>query len=63
MINDILSITKVDTVYHTTIEHTVVFSLPGFSVALEIVLEVALVDQAGPKLTEICLSLPPDCRP
>ena len=33
----------------------------GFSVALEPVLELALVGQAGLKLTEICLPLPPDC--
>ena len=36
------------------------FSRQGFSVALEPVLELALIDQAGLKLTEICLSLPPD---
>ena len=30
-------------------------------VALEAVLEIALVDQAGLKLTEICLSLPSKC--
>ena len=30
-----------------------------FSVALELVLELALVDQAGLELTEICLPLPP----
>ena len=33
----------------------------GFSVALEPVLELALVDQAGLELTEICLPLPPEC--
>ena len=34
----------------------------GFSVALEPILELALVDQAGLELTEICLSLPPECH-
>ena len=50
---------KVDTVYDTTMQHTVVdFSLPDFSVALEIVLEVALVDLAGPNLQgSACLCL------
>ena len=33
----------------------------GFSVALEAVLELALVDQAGLELTEILLPLPPEC--
>ena len=33
----------------------------GFSVALEPVLELALVDQAGLEHTEICLPLPPEC--
>ena len=33
----------------------------GFSVALEPVLELALEDQVGLELTEICLSLPPEC--
>ena len=37
------------------------FSRQGFSVALEPVLELALVDQAGLKLTEIRLPLPPEC--
>ena len=32
-----------------------------FFVALEPILELALVDQAGLKLTEICLSLPLEC--
>ena len=30
-------------------------------IALVPVLELALVDQAGLKLTEICLTLPPEC--
>ena len=34
------------------------FSRQGFSVALEPVLELALVDQAGLELTEIRLRLP-----
>ena len=34
----------------------------GVSAALESVLELTLVDQAGPKLTEICLPLPLKCR-
>ena len=33
----------------------------GFSVALEGVLDLALVDQAGLELTEIHLPLPPKC--
>ena len=33
----------------------------GFSVALEPVLELALVDRAGFELTKILLSLPPKC--
>ncbi|ERE66520.1 hypothetical protein H671_8g19362 [Cricetulus griseus] len=33
----------------------------GFSVVLEAVLELALVDQAGLELTEIRLPLPPEC--
>ena len=33
----------------------------GFSVALEPVLDLALVDQAGFELTEIRLTLPPRC--
>ena len=37
------------------------FLRQGFTVPLERVLEIALVDQASPKLTEICLSLPPEC--
>ena len=37
------------------------FSRQGISVALEPVLEPALVDQAGLKLTEIHLPLPPEC--
>ena len=36
------------------------FSRQGFSVALEPVLELALVDQAGLEHTEIYLSLPPE---
>ena len=39
----------------------VCFSRQGFSVALEPALELALVDQSGLKLTEICLPLPPEC--
>ena len=38
-----------------------VFSRQGFSVGLEPVLELALVDQAGLELTEIRLPLPPEC--
>ena len=38
-----------------------VFWRQGFSVALESVLELALVDQADLKLTEIHLPLPPEC--
>ena len=34
--------------------------LKGFSVALKPVLELALIDQAGLELTEICLLLPPE---
>ena len=37
------------------------FPRQGFSVALEPVLELALVDQAGLELTEIRLPLPPEC--
>ena len=37
------------------------FSRQGFSVALELALELALVDQAGLELTEIPLPLPPEC--
>ena len=37
------------------------FSRQGFSVALEPVLELALVDQAGLELTKIHLPLPPEC--
>ena len=37
------------------------FSSQGFSVALEPVLELALVDQAGLELTKIHLPLPPEC--
>ena len=33
----------------------------GFSVALEPIMELALVDQASLELTEICLSLLPGC--
>ena len=36
------------------------FKVWGFSVALEPDLELALVDQADVKLTEICLPLPPE---
>ena len=39
----------------------VFFLKQGFSVALEPVLELILVDQAGLELTEICLPLPPKC--
>ena len=35
------------------------FSRQGISVALQPVLELALVDQGGLELTEICLPLPP----
>ena len=38
-----------------------VFSRQGFSAALEPVLELSLVDQAGLELTEIRLPLPPKC--
>ena len=38
-----------------------VFDTWVLCVALELVLEVALVDQAGLKLTEICLYLTPEC--
>ena len=37
------------------------FSRQGFAVALESVLELALVDQTDPALTEIRLPLPPEC--
>ena len=37
------------------------FSKQGFPVALEYVLELVLVDQAGLELTEIQLPLPPEC--
>ena len=37
------------------------FTRQGFSVALEPVLEQAIVDQAGLELTEIHLPLPPEC--
>ena len=37
----------------------VCLSRQGFSLVLESVLKLALVDQAGPELTEICLPLPP----
>ena len=37
------------------------FSRQGFLVALEPVLELALIDQVGLELTEICLPLPPQC--
>ena len=37
------------------------FSRQGFSVTLEPVLELALVDQDGLELTEIHLPLPPQC--
>ena len=39
----------------------VFFSRQGFAVALEPVLELAFVDLAGLKLTEIGLPLPPEC--
>ena len=35
------------------------FSRQGFSIVSQSVLELALLDQAGLKLTEICLPLPP----
>ena len=38
-----------------------VFLKQGFSVDLEAVLELALVDQAGLELTEIHLLMPPEC--
>ena len=38
------------------------FSRQGFSVALEPVLELALVDQGGLKLIEIHLPMPPERR-
>ena len=37
------------------------FKIGFLFVALELILELALVDQAGLKLTEICLPLPPKC--
>ena len=37
------------------------FSGQRFSVALEPVLELVLVDQADLELTEICLPLSPEC--
>ena len=37
------------------------FSRQGFSVALEPVMELALVDQASLKFTKICLPLLPKC--
>ena len=37
------------------------FETQGFSVALEPVVELDLVDQAGLKLTEIHPPLPPEC--
>ena len=37
------------------------FSRQDFSVALEHVLELGLVDQAGLELTKIFLPLPPEC--
>ena len=53
---------KINTVCHAKIPHSIfVLSRPGFSVALEPVLQGALVDQAGPELTEILLPLPPEC--
>ena len=40
----------------------VLFFKMGFlCVALELVLELALIDQAGLELTEILLLLPPEC--
>ena len=39
----------------------VLFLRQGFSVDLEPILELALVDQAGLELTEIRLPLPPEC--
>ena len=40
-----------------------VFDFPtqGFSITLNLVLELALVDQAGLRLTKIHLPLPPEC--
>ena len=37
------------------------FLRQGFFVSLEPVLELVLVDQAGLELTDICLSLLPEC--
>ena len=37
------------------------FLRQGFFIALESVLELALVDHAGLELTKISLALPPDC--
>ena len=39
----------------------VCFSRQGFSVALEPVLELALIEQVGLELTDIWLPLPPEC--
>ncbi|KAH0503440.1 Girdin [Microtus ochrogaster] len=39
----------------------VMLQIQGFSVALEPILELALIDQAGLELTEIFLPLPPKC--
>ena len=55
-----LKITKV-TMMHTFCFILFLFFKNGFSVALGPVLKVALVDQAGPELTEIRLLLPPKC--
>ena len=43
------------------LEYFILFSRLGLSVALVPVLELDLVDQAGPELTEIHLPLPPEC--
>ena len=44
-----------------TILFVCLFLRQGFSVALEPVLELAPVDQAGLELTKIHLPLPPEC--
>ena len=48
------------TVLGNTIGSFVCFLRQGFSVALEPVFELALMDQAGLELTEIHLPLPPE---
>ena len=48
--------------YHVARYFTLFFFFrQGFFVALEPVLELVLVDQAGLELTEICPTLPPEC--